>query len=101
MADAMVTARMTHSKKESGNAILKQLGTTASQAINDLYDYLLENRSLPFPQAKQPHVHTPDEISRAVELIDSIPTLPLNNQFATMTDIEIKTERLRARGLLD
>ena len=42
MTYAMVTARMTQEKKEAGNRILERLGTNPSQAVNRLYDYLLE-----------------------------------------------------------
>ena len=48
MADAMVTARMSSEKKEAGNRILEQMGTNASQAVNRLYDYVIEKRELPF-----------------------------------------------------
>ena len=50
MADAMVTARMSQEKKEAGNRVLEQLGTNASQVVNRLYDYVLENKKLPFPE---------------------------------------------------
>ena len=50
MADAMVTARMSAEKKEAGNRMLEQLGTNASQAVNRLYDYVLEKKQLPFPE---------------------------------------------------
>ena len=44
MADAMVTARMSQEKKDEGNRVLAQLGVNASQAVNRLYDYVLERR---------------------------------------------------------
>ena len=53
MADAMVTARMSQEKKEAGNRVLEQLGTNASQAVNRLYDYVLEKRQLPFPEERE------------------------------------------------
>lgn len=53
MADAMVTARMTSDKKEAGNRVLEQLGTNASQAVNKLYDYVLENKELPFKKRRK------------------------------------------------
>ena len=43
METAMVTGRMTPQKKEAGNAILKRAGLNASQAINRLYDRLIEH----------------------------------------------------------
>lgn len=65
-ADAMVTARMSPEKKEMGNRILEDLGTNASQVINQLYDLVIEKRALPFPEAKpQPRTFSPQEIAEA------------------------------------
>lgn len=46
----MVTGRMTPQKKEAGNVILKRAGLNASQAINRLYDRLVEERDATFIQ---------------------------------------------------
>ncbi len=73
MADAMVTARMSQEKKEAGNRVLEQLGTNASQAVNRLYDYVLEKRQLPFPEERERREYTQQEIARAVAWVDSIP----------------------------
>ena len=48
MSDAMVTARMSVAKKEAGVRALRSLGMTASEAINAMFDYLINNGSLPF-----------------------------------------------------
>lgn len=101
MAEAMVTARMSAAKKESGNAILANLGTNASQVINQMYDYILENKRLPFSVKAERHVFSEEELAHAVALVDSITTLPAGNRFSSMTDDEIKRERLAARGLFD
>lgn len=101
MADAMVTARMSPEKKEAGNRALEQLGTNASQAVNRLYDYVIEKKQLPFPEPRQKGAFTPEEIARAKAWVESIPTLPVNNRYSTMTDDEVRLERLRSRGLLD
>ena len=47
-AEAMVTARMGVGKKEEGNRVLASLGTNASKAVNQLYDYVIERGALPF-----------------------------------------------------
>lgn len=94
MADAMVTARMTSDKKEAGNRVLEQLGTNASQAVNKLYDYVLENKELPFQEKKKNKNYTKNEIAQAIEFVDSINVLPLGNRFENMADAEIKLERL-------
>ena len=54
METAMVTGRMTPQKKEAGNAILKRAGLNASQAINRLYDRLIEERDAAFIQGGDP-----------------------------------------------
>ena len=45
-AEAMVTARMGVGKKEEGNRVLASLGTNASKAVNQLYDYVIERGAL-------------------------------------------------------
>ncbi|NBJ66690.1 type II toxin-antitoxin system RelB/DinJ family antitoxin [Adlercreutzia caecimuris] len=101
-ADAMVTARMSPEKKEMGNRILEDLGTNASQVINQLYDLVIEKRALPFPEAKpQPRTFSPQEIAEAKAWVQSLKVLPLDNHFATMTDDEIRRERLASRGHFD
>lgn len=100
MADAMVTARMSQEKKEQGNAILGQLGTSASGAINRLYDYLLEHKSLPFGDDSTSRQHSPEEIAAAWEFVHSIP-LEKGNRFTSMSDDEIRMERLAAKGHFD
>jgi len=93
MEYAMVTARMSQGKKESGNAILEQLGTNASSAINQFYDYIIERKTLPF-DVREPL--TPDEIKRRVELVDGIP-LESSDRFLTKSDTEIKRDHVTSR----
>ena len=95
MADAMVTARMSQEKKEAGNRILEQMGTNASQAVNRLYDYVLEKQQLPFPEQHERRKHTQEEIAQAIAWVDSIPR---QDRFSTMTDDELRRERLASRG---
>ena len=96
MADAMVTARMSAEKKEAGNRMLEQLGTNASQAVNRLYDYVLEKKQLPFPEQQERRKYTQEEIAQAIAWVDSIPR---RDRFSIMTDDEIRRERLVSRGL--
>ena len=96
MADAMVTARMSQEKKEAGNRVLEQLGTNASQVVNRLYDYVIEKRELPFFEEQGRRKYTQEEIAEAIAWVDSIPR---KDRFSTMTDDEIRRERLVSRGL--
>ena len=61
VADAMVTARMSQEKKQEAGKVLEGLGMSASQVINKLYDYLVQNKSLPFGEKKR--LRNGDEIS--------------------------------------
>ncbi|MDO4289934.1 MAG: RelB/DinJ family addiction module antitoxin [Eggerthellaceae bacterium] len=99
MADAMVTGRMSQEKKDAGNLILEQLGTNASKAINDLYDYVIAHKKLPVADQieSRPLEERMREAARWFEEV----SLPLGNRFATMGDDEIKRERLVARGIAD
>ena len=101
IADAMVTARMTPEKKEMGNAVLEELGLTASQAINQLYDLLIEKRALPFPEEKpEPRTFTPEEIAEAKAWVESL-VMPVKSSLADMTLKEAKHERLKAKGCFE
>ncbi len=101
MSDAMVTARMTPEKKEAGNRILEQLGTNASQAINRLYDYVLEKRALPFPEQQEQRKYTQEEIAEAIAWVDGLRRPRKPSRFDNMTLKEVKRERLIAKGLMD
>ena len=100
MNDAMVTARMSQAKKEAGGRVLAQIGSNASQVINDVYDYLIEHGSSPCSQAQShpDEIITPERITAALSNVESM-CLPADNRFSTMTDDDIERERLVRRGL--
>ncbi|RDB61940.1 RelB/DinJ family addiction module antitoxin [Gordonibacter sp. 28C] len=100
MPDAMVTARMSAEKKEAGNRMLEQLGTNASQAVNRLYDYVLEKKELPFPEQQERRKYTQEEIAEAIAWVDSIPKIRTSGRFSDMTIKEAKRDRLIAKGLM-
>lgn len=91
MADVMVTGRMSKAKKEAGNRILRSMGISASQAINQLYDYLIEEKELPFSQKRSPR-RTKAQAKKAASFIDSIPVM---NAFSSMTDEEIRQRKIK------
>lgn len=96
MADAMVTGRMTPAKKEAGNKVLEELGLNASQAINQLYDYLIEKGSMPFSKPKREY--TKEQIEEALAYARSIPR---KNKFSDMTDDEVKRHKMKHRYGID
>ncbi|MEG0322570.1 MAG: type II toxin-antitoxin system RelB/DinJ family antitoxin [Raoultibacter sp.] len=97
--DSMVTARMTQDKKEAGRKVLDLLGVNSSQAINELYDYLIENKQLPFSQGQSGFCDK-EELQQAIAFIDSIP-LGGARAFSKMTDDKIRQHRLIDRGLAE
>ena len=94
MQDAMVTARMQPSKKEAGNRVLESLGCSASQAINELYDYLLTHKSLPWAES-QTRASGLDEqrLKKAMEWVDGL-QVSISPTFAAMSTKDAKKHRL-------
>jgi len=90
--DAMVTARMPQGKKEAGNSVLKDLGIKPSQVINELYDYLIIHRELPF-QSVHGHGDSSSQYEEALEWLKDISTQP-DEHFTSLSDKEIRLERL-------
>lgn len=96
--DAMVTARMPSGKKMAGNEALAKMGTNASQAINQLYDYVISHQALPFRQKDEGDRTT--RLSAAKSWVDELSEAAVEPRFASMSDAEIRSERLAGRGLL-
>ena len=97
MADAMVVARMPQEKKDSVALKLAKMGTNASRAINDLYDYIDAHGSLPFATAQSAEGR--EEAQRcALAWIKGMDRLPEGNCFQDCSDEEITRMRLRSRG---
>jgi len=100
MPDAMVVARMPQEKKDSVARKLADMGTNASSAINQLYDYIETHGRLPFGddgnQASQESREY--RAKRAARWLGSLNQLPQGNAFQEMTDERIRALRLSSRG---
>lgn len=92
--DAMVTARMPAGKKEAGNAVLRELGMSASQVINQLYDYLIAKRAVPF--ANESRVPDARNMAAAYAIVDDLPKVVLEEKYANMDAKDARRERLSA-----
>ena len=94
MADAMVTARMSSTKKDQGNRVLESLGSNASQAINELYDYLAEHKDLPWKAERDeaPSVSR-DRLHEALSWVDGL-GLSVAPEFAAMSIKDARRHRL-------
>lgn len=90
--DAMVTARMPQGKKDAGNAILRQLGTSASQVINELYDYIILMRATPFGSTQV--VFDEDAMRDAIEYVDGMPKVELEKDWLSADARDSKRSRL-------
>lgn len=108
-ATAMITARMTPEKKEEGNAALRALGVTPSEAVNQLYDYVIKNGELPFePDEKvwPSQLLSPEERRRRLEEFDARmgaltadlpPYDPANDPFLYASNGDIARARVQQR----
>ena len=103
MAEAMVTGRMSEQKKRAGNRILARENLKPSQAINLMYQRLIEEKNARFLQKNDSAVNSvldPVRIKEALDFVSSIPRKPQTSEFDSMTKAEIKSHRLQAKGLM-
>lgn len=72
-AVAMVTARMTKSKKDEATRILKSLDVTPSDAINQLFSYIIREHRMPFEETNE-RAGEPDkrEVSEAYAFVSEL-----------------------------
>ena len=98
MADTTVTARMSRAKKDAGNRVLDQIGITTSKFINSAYDYLIQHGTSPFEEQQGDGKLSLEHLATALAQVEEM-CLPASNRFATMTDDEIRAERLARKGL--
>ncbi len=96
MGTAMVTARMDDLKKARAGAILRKCGKTPSGAINELYDFIIREGALPWGDERRGMASmSARQIEEAADFVQSIP--PESSRFSTMSDEEIRNERVRAK----
>lgn len=98
MGDAMVTGRMSEDKKARGGNILKRSGINVSQCINMLYDRMIEDGNIDF-LTKESTAEDNAKWQNAANFVDSL-SEPQTTPFDTMTKAEIRTARLKDRGLM-
>lgn len=100
MSSSMVTGRMSDQKKKAGALILEREGLNASQAINLMYDRLIEAGNTSFLEAgSESPARSVDRWKAASSFIDSL-SRKRSSRFDTMNRAEIRMERLASRGLM-
>ena len=98
MEESEVTAYLPKDKKERGDAVLARAGLSASQAINLMYDRLIEDQSAAFLRERTDRPSRADW-QRAATIVDSVSSAHVS-RFDVMPRAGIKADRLPARGLM-
>lgn len=99
MEDVMVTGRMAADKKAAGVRVLKREGMNASQAVNLMFDRIIDEGSAAFLDGG---AAVRDDNSRwlsAAQFVDSLSCRRVS-RFDDMSKAEIKSDRLRSKGLM-
>lgn len=92
--EAVLTVRLDRDVKERGTAVMGSCGHTPSSAVRALFEYAVKHESLPFKETSR--LDAADVCAR-IAAFDACHTLePL-----TMTDDEVREERLGSRYGLD
>lgn len=99
MDDAMVTGRMPTTKKQKGASLLRQEGLSASQAINLMYDRIIEEGDASFLLPEKPAKSNDSKWIAASHFVDSISS-ERTSRFDNMSKDEIRRERLRSKNLI-
>lgn len=100
MGDAMVTGRMDAGKKSRGARVLNDAGLTASQAINLMYDRLVNEGSASFlREADDLSAADSARWTSAARFVDSL-SASRSSRFDHMSKGDIRRERLSSRGLM-
>ena len=98
MADAMVTGRMSERKKQQGLRVLKRDGMNASQAVNLLFDRLIEEGSADF-LLQDADASADERWASGARFVDGL-SRKRPTRFDDMTKVEIKLDRLATKGLV-
>ena len=99
VTDAMVTGRMPERKKQQGLRVLKRDGMNASQAVNLLFDRLIEDRESVDFLLQDGDASADERWASAARFVDSL-SRKRSTRFDDMTKAEIKLDRLAAKGLV-
>ncbi len=97
MEESEVTAYLPKDKKERGDAVLARAGLSASQAINLMYDRLIEGQAAFLRE----RTDRPSRVDwqRAATIVGSVSSAHVS-RFDVMSRAGIKADRLPARGLM-
>lgn len=98
MSDSMVTGRMPEQKKQRGMRALQRSGLNASQAVNLMFDRLIEEGNADFLLRDDLRPAT-ERWASAASFVDGL-SCKCATRFDAMTKAEIKLDRLASKGLV-
>ncbi len=98
MSESMVTGRVDAQKKAKVANILSRNGLNASCAINLMYDRIEKDGNVDF-LTEVPCSTDKTAWQNAVEFVDSLSS-ERSSRFDDMSKAEIRSERLKKRGLM-
>lgn len=99
MGDSMVTGRMPDAKKRAATRVLQRQGLNASQAINLMFDKVIQEGDVAFLREEEGRRNLKSNWDSAAEFVDSL-SFKMKTRFDDMEKAEIKMSRLRSRGLV-
>lgn len=88
--ESILTVRLDSNLKERGTRVMKQCGFTPSQAVRNLFDYVVANNGMPFAEKPEADKGAIRERIRAFDRCHTKEPL-------TLSDEELRDERLRER----
>lgn len=88
--ESVLTVRLDSNLKERGTHVMRQCGFTPSQAVRNLFDYVVANNGLPF--VEKPGADK-DAVRERIRAFDRCHT----KEPLTLSDEELRDERLRER----
>lgn len=94
----MVTGRMPEQKKQRGMRALQRSGLNVSQAVNLMFDRLIEEGNADF-LLQDDLKPVSERWASAASFVDGL-SRKRATRFDTMTKAEIKLDRLAAKGLV-
>jgi antitoxin component of RelBE/YafQ-DinJ toxin-antitoxin module len=92
---------MSVAKKEAGSRALRALGMTASEAINAMYDHLIEYGTLPLGSPEKHQLTREERMAQSIRRVDAIHKVEVSPDIQRMSIKDARRARLRGRGLAD
>ncbi len=92
--ESVLTVRIDGDMKDRASEVMRREGYTPSSAVRSMFDYIVKHDAMPFSQKTK---LSQDEMIRRIAAFDSVHT----KQPLTLTDEELRDERLRSRYGLD